>query len=185
MQEKADIRRTVLLERGKLTKKELRLKSEAVCNRLKQSDEYKNSTILYIYMDFKNEVITRSIIEDAHKTGKKVAIPKIIGDEMYFYYIKSVSNLQKGYFGILEPETTMPAMDQDGIMIVPGVAFDEKGYRIGYGKGYYDRFLQKHKRFKKIAFAFELQIVEEIPYDGYDVPMDLIITEERVIQIKQ
>jgi 5-formyltetrahydrofolate cyclo-ligase len=91
--------------------------------------------------------------------------------------------LKKGYFGIDEPVTTELADDKEALIIVPGVAFDERGFRVGYGKGYYDRFLNKHSDYTKIALAYEMQILTEIPNDEYDVAMNRIITEERIINM--
>lgn len=184
MMEKKDIRRAVLQKRNELTKEELEQKSNTICNTLIKMKEYKNASIIYCYMDFRNEVFTRKIMKDAWKAGKKIAVPKVMQSEMNFYYIESVEDLELGYFGIREPKTRKPANGEKGLIIVPGVAFGQKGYRIGYGKGFYDRYLNKHPILRKIAVAFELQIVSEIPYDTHDITMDMIITEERKILIK-
>lgn len=181
MQEKADIRRFVLEKRNRLTKEELVLKSHDICNRLIHLEEYKNAKVIYFYMDFKNEVMTKLMIENAFMMDKKVALPKIDGDEMNFYYTESLGELKKGYFGILEPDMKNPAEDKNALMIVPGVAFDESGFRLGFGKGYYDKFLSKHMEFTKMAVAFELQIVNAIPYEKHDITMDKILTETREI----
>ncbi|WP_099467639.1 5-formyltetrahydrofolate cyclo-ligase [Konateibacter massiliensis] len=181
MQEKKDIRKNVLQKRSELTNEELQQKSDAISHTFLNLPEYQNAPMIYIYMDFKNEVVTKHVIEDAFQRGKKVAIPKIIDDEMHFFYMEEGQELTEGYFGIREPNVTVPVQDSQGVMVVPGVAFEEKGYRVGYGKGYYDRFLAKNPMLKKIAFAFELQMVDEIPYDIHDIPMDIIITENRMI----
>lgn len=177
METKADIRKRVLQERNKLSKQEVINKSEVICNQLLNSEEYKTAKVIYIYMDFRNEVITRQIIENAFKNGKKVALPRVEGDVINFYYIHNLNDLKTGCWGILEPETTILAEDDNALIVVPGVAFDERGYRVGYGKGYYDKFLSKHKEFTKIAFAFELQIVDHITYEEHDIAMDWIATE--------
>lgn len=181
MQAKADIRKEVLQRRNQLTAKELESKSFAIYDQLKLLDIYKQASVIYVYMDFKNEVITKHMIEDALCDGKKVAIPKIIDDIMDFYYIDDIENLKSGYFGIREPEPIMLAKEKNSLMIIPGVAFDKKGHRIGYGKGFYDRFLHQHEQFKKVALAFELQVLDTIPHETHDVLMDRIITEERII----
>lgn len=181
MLEKKDIRKEVLGKRLELKREELQLKSEAICQSFMQLSHYQNASLIYIYMEFKNEVITKSIIENAHQTGKKVAIPKIIHNEMCFYYLEEGQDVKEGFFGIREPKTTKRVTDREGIMIVPGIAFDEYGYRIGYGKGYYDRFLHENQVSKKVSLALELQMIEKVPYDKYDIPMDMIITENRVI----
>lgn len=181
MQAKADIRKLVLQKRNSLSNDELLKKSEAIYKQLMQQSSYKCADVIYIYMDFKNEVMTKMIIDNAFMEGKKVAIPKIIGDEMKFFYIESYEDLKKGYFGILEPNTTYPANDEKALIVIPGVAFDENGVRLGYGRGFYDRFLSKHLELTQIAIAFEVQMVDKLPYDEYDVTMKRIITEERII----
>ncbi len=181
MLEKADIRKLVLQKRNSLSKNELIIKSEAICNQLLKLSAYKYAETIYIYMDFRNEVMTKQIIDNALNTGKKVALPKIIGDEMSFYYIEGYEDLKKGYFGIIEPDTKYPADEENAFIVIPGVAFDERGVRLGYGRGFYDRFLCKHMEFDQIAIAFEAQMVDNLPYDELDVTMERIITEERII----
>ncbi|MFA9378386.1 MAG: 5-formyltetrahydrofolate cyclo-ligase [Lachnotalea sp.] len=184
MMEKPDIRKLVLQKRNELSKEELTCKSQLICNQLIALDEYKYAEVIYIYMDFRNEVMTNIIIENALHVGKKVALPKVDKDDMIFYYIDSYQDLKKGYYGILEPVTTNHAEEASVLIVIPGVAFDESGLRIGYGKGYYDKFLCKHMEYTKIAFGFELQMVEKIPYNEYDIPMDMIITEQRIINVR-
>jgi 5-formyltetrahydrofolate cyclo-ligase len=183
MQEKKDIRREILRKRIALNEEELHFKSEAICQAFMTLPGYQNTSFIYIYMDFKNEVMTKSIITNAHQTGKKVAIPRICNNEMNFYLLEEGQELDIGYFGIREPEESTLVQNSEGIMIVPGIAFDEAGYRIGYGKGYYDRFLHNNQVKEKIALAFELQLVDQVPYDKHDIPMDMIITENRIIQV--
>lgn len=182
MQEKKDIRNQILTNRLAIAKEELMDKSEKICNSFLTLPQYQNADLLYIYMDFKNEVITKQIILDAHQKGKKIAIPKVVKDQIVFYHLEpNHCELKEGHFGIREPEIAKQVEDKKGIMVVPGIAFDKEGYRVGYGKGYYDRYLQDHEVAQKISLVFELQMVEQVPFDAYDIPVDLIITEERVI----
>lgn len=182
MLEKKDIRNQVLAKRLSISKEALTDKSEKICNSFLALSSYQNADLLYIYMDFKNEVITKQIIADAHQKGKKIAIPKVVKDQIVFYYLEpNHCELKEGHFGIREPEIAKPVEDKKGIMVVPGIAFDEKGYRVGYGKGYYDRYLQEHEVAQKISLVLELQMVEQVPFDAYDIPVDLIVTEKRVI----
>lgn len=182
MQEKKDIRKEILDKRLALPKEELYQKSEIICNTFLKLDQYQKSDLIYIYMDFKNEVMTKRIIEDAHQNGKKVAIPKVEGDRIIFYYLENnQKELEEGYFGIREPQIAKPVTNSKGIMVVPGIAFDEYGYRIGYGKGFYDRYLHENDIFQKISLVLELQMVEKVPSDKHDIPVDMIVTEERVI----
>lgn len=185
MQEKKDIRHQILTKRLDIEKEELYSKSETICNSFLSLPQYQNVDLLYIYMDFKNEVVTKQIIVDAHQKGKKVAIPKVQNDQIVFYYLEpNDKELKEGFFGIREPEMTKPVKDKSGIMVIPGIAFDEKGYRVGYGKGYYDRYLQENKVAQKISLVLELQMIEKVPYDAYDIPVDMIITEKRLIHCR-
>lgn len=185
MQEKKDIRNQILTKRLGITQEELMNKSQKICNSFLALPQYQDADLLYIYMDFKNEVVTKQIIVDAHRKGKKVAIPKVVKDQIIFYYLEpNDRELKEGYFGIREPEIAKPVKDNSGIMVVPGIAFDEEGYRVGYGKGYYDRYLQDNEVAQKISLVLELQLIKQVPYDAYDIPVDLIITEQRVINCR-
>lgn len=184
MQGKKEIRKSYLNRRLELTEAEILSKSLSITERLTKLSQYIESEIIYIYMDFKNEVKTEFIIEAAYSKGKKVAIPKIEEDIMSFYYIDNLNELENGYFGILEPVTGKLVTNEISskvIVVVPGIAFCEDGYRIGYGKGFYDRFLSKHDSLIKTAVCYESQISESFRHDEFDIKMDYIITEKRVI----
>ena len=116
------------------------------------------------------------------KEAKRVAVPKVTGPhEMKYYYLEDFSQLKPGYFQIPEPENCPEAAEEDAFLIVPGVAFDEKRHRAGYGQGFYDRYLAGHRKHKTAAIAFEFQIVEEVPAEPTDIFPDKVITEKRVI----
>jgi 5-formyltetrahydrofolate cyclo-ligase len=137
------------------------------------------ANVIYCYVDYRNEVGTKMIIKQAWESGKKVAVPKVEGEEMNFYYISDFSDLKEGYRGILEPDVSFPANDVHALMIMPGVAFDKKRNRIGYGKGFYDKFMDKHPTFYTIALAFECQLIEEIEANSFDYCPQILITEEK------
>lgn len=117
------------------------------------------------------------------KDGKTIAVPKVFGEIMKYYAITSYDDPEDGYFGIREPKhAELPEIIAgDGLMILPGVAFDEERHRIGYGGGFYDRYLEAHPRMQKIAFAFEFQMFEEVPFEEFDRKPEKIITEKRII----
>lgn len=134
-----------------------------------------SSTIL-IYMSYNNEVDTKEII-NALLPSKKIALPKVINKEIKFYYINSILELSPGYYGILEPITTNPVNDYDNtICITPGVCFSRDGYRLGYGGGYYDRFLSKHKVYT-IGLCYKECLVNTLPHESHDKQIDEIITD--------
>ena len=131
---------------------------------------------------------TLPIIQNAIGAGKNVAVPRIyIEDEnkvMYFYRINNLDELMPGFYGIPEPDEshTIPYEPKDALVIVPGLVFDKNMYRIGYGGGFYDKYLseQGRKNYKKLAVAFDFQVLKEeyIETDANDIPVDMIITEK-------
>ena len=157
--------------------------------RLFRSPEFINAKTIMFYVSTKDEVKTEFMIKDALKLGKKVVVP--ISDlkkrTLHLSEIKDFDNeLEPGVFNILEPEKEFlrpVSAEEVDLVIVPGVAFDEEGDRIGYGMGFYDRFLRTiRKHVPVIGLAYELQIVDDIPVDDTDVTVDKIVTEERIIE---
>ena len=128
----------------------------------------------------KETVETKSIIRKAWELGKRVAVPKIEGEDMKFYYISDFSDLKEGYRGILEPENNFYAKDTHALVIMPGVAFDRNRNRIGYGKGFYDKFMDKHPAYHTIALAFECQMLDAIDAEKLDYRPEVLITEEKL-----
>lgn len=144
-------------------------------------EEYKECKTLFAFVSSAIECDTSKIIGDALSSGRRLAVPKCgeISGEMDFYYITSLSDLEKGKFGILEPipEKCQKAEDlSTGLCIVPGLCFDLEGYRIGFGKGYYDRFLQKFGGVT-VGICYYKCIQNSLPTGGYDKPVDILVTE--------
>lgn len=162
-----------------MTEEEWERKSRIICEKVISHPLFQQAKAIYCYIDYRKEVATRQIIEEAWKLQKKVAVPKVDGDYMDFYYIRDYSDLEEGYKGILEPKDTSVASDNEALVIVPGVAFDHRGNRIGYGKGYYDKYLSSHTDCRTIAVCFELQMSAHIPEEHHDIHPDIIITEEQ------
>jgi len=184
---KLEIRRNMRDLKSKLPASEIQMHSDYISKQLLQTSAYIHCNQLFCYVSFNQEVITTNILKTALFEKKKVAVPKIIGDEMKFYYIKSLEELNLGTHGILEPNTeveAIPQRDELNLVIVPGLAFDLNRNRIGYGKGYYDRYFTKYNEIpmKKIALTYDFQVLEELPIDNYDKKIDQIITQFRSIQ---
>lgn len=187
MNSKDMIRKEIISKRDSLTSQEISDKSKVIANKLISAYEYKNAENILIYASMRSEVITDGIIDDALKSGINVFCPKCIDKDngvMVFYKIDSLDDLKECYYGIREPEYTSDSEVFDDtkdidktLVIVPGVAFDRCGNRIGYKGGYYDRFLSKYPLIKTIALAFELQMVDRIPADAHDIPVLQVITE--------
>lgn len=169
--------------RSGLTPNLLTQKSAAIRARLEALDEFQSAEKILVYLSKEDEVDTHLLVKDALEQGRMVFAPRVQNDELVIYPLKSWENLEPGTFGILEPalhpDPTHPAeMD---LILVPGLAFDKKGHRLGYGKGFYDRLLKATKGLK-VGLAFEEQIEEELPAEEHDVPLDLIVTDSSLIR---
>ena len=140
------------------------------------NEKVKKTTTILIYVSTKDEVDTKKLIEYFLKS-KKVAVPKVMGNDMKFYFIKSLDDLEKGSFNILEPKTKAEVKDfSNALSITPGICFSKDGYRIGYGKGFYDRFYQKHE-ISKIGLCYKECLVEQLPNDPFDINVDEVISD--------
>ena len=183
MDRKKEIRAKILKMRQALPKEEVREKSLRIMRRIEETETFKNADNLLAYIDFRGEVATGTLIEKAWELGKKVYVPRVAGKEMDFYRIYSFEDLEKGAYGILEPKKEFPVYEagegQTTLAILPGSVFDEKKNRVGYGGGFYDRYFEKRKDICRIAAAYEMQIVEEIETEEFDLPADYVTTEER------
>lgn len=180
MVKKQDIRKNVLNLRKQLTETEWELKSQMIEDKVVTHSFFLGSDTILCYVDYQNEVRTRGIIQTAWEQNKTVAVPKVEGNEMTFYVIRSFDDLQKGYKGILEPISSEEFSSENVLVILPGSAFDKKRNRIGYGKGYYDKYLSRYPGFKTLAIGFECQLVDEIPAEEHDLKPSVLITEEHI-----
>ncbi len=154
--------------------KDRNIQNEIIFNKVISLEKVKKVDTILIYVSFNNEVDTLNIIK--YFLGKKkVAVPKVNGNEMNFYYIDSFNDLSKGSFNILEPITTNKVTNFDNsICIVPGLCFDKENYRLGYGKGYYDKFLS-NKNIYTIGLSYKETIIKKLPIDKYDIKLDKVI----------
>jgi len=183
---KNKIRSEFRKKRDTLTPAERFSKSSSIIDRLFNIQEIRSANSFFIYISFSSEVITHDAVRLLLQNGKTVAVPyiDIQKESMLPVQLKGFHLLEPGPMGILQPkkEGLCPVPpDTLDIIIAPGIAFSEKGWRIGYGGGFYDRFLRLYRK-PVYALAFELQINRQIPFDSaYDVPVDYIITEERLI----
>ncbi|RKM57282.1 5-formyltetrahydrofolate cyclo-ligase [Butyrivibrio sp. X503] len=184
MKSKDDIRKAMLKKRDTLTDEEVEAKSRAIFEKLAETKAYKEAENILIYASFLSEVKTDDIILDALSLGKNVFCPKVINRDlgfMKFVRIYDTAELSEGYFGIREPninensEIYKPAPNT--LIIIPGVAFDKNGNRIGYKGGFYDRFLADNKASHIIALAYSFQIVDEIIPEIHDIPVNEVICE--------
>lgn len=180
---KQDIRTEVKRRRAAADEDALHTYSLRIKDRFTGLSAYQNTELLMAYVDAKREVKTRLLIEQAWKDGKKMAAPRVDGDGiMYYYYIESFEDLEQGSFGIMEPKKSCPLCEtEEGLLLMPGVAFDASCHRVGYGGGYYDRYLERHPGLVHIALAFEFQVFDKVPFEEHDILPQMIVTEQRVI----
>lgn len=171
------IRDSILEKRSRMTEEEAASKSLIIMEYLTGLPEYKKAERILAYVDFRNEVRTAGLISRALSEGKHVAVPKCREHEMDFIEISDISDLKKGAFGILEPDYGTPVIWGDALMIMPGAVFDRQLNRIGYGGGYYDRYLSVHPVHMRVALAFDLQVCDEITAEDTDIKPSMLITE--------
>lgn len=156
----------------------------AMQSRLLALREYARHDTIFTYVSKPIEVDTIALISAALVNHKRVAVPRCVPDtyDMEFYYISSIDDLENGMFGVLEPniEKCRKVTDySNGLCVVPGLAFDAQGYRLGYGKGYYDRFLSEFKGMK-VGICYTACVQWNLPHGYYDKPVDLLITEKYI-----
>ena len=177
---KKEARILIKERRRNLSQEYINLASDKIFEKLLQNEDFKNAKTIMSYMDFKNEVKTDRINNFVKDSGKILVLPKVI-DKETMIVIEDKNQYIVSLFGNKEPDGEEYKGNID-LIITPGVAFDRNKNRVGFGRGYYDRFFVKHPNAKKIAIAFEEQIIEEgIETDTYDKKVNILITEKNII----
>ena len=176
--DKKALRRAIGAKKSALTPEEVERRSAILAQRLFDTEPYRQAGSLYAYLSFNQEVRTNPIIERAWAGGKRVAVPKVIGKEMVFIWLTNFDQLGPGYYGITEPIEDGPvADDTHALVLMPGLAFDPEGHRVGYGGGFYDRFLEKEPEHPLVALCFDFQMFDHLEVESHDIPVDLVITD--------
>ncbi|HHU78837.1 MAG: 5-formyltetrahydrofolate cyclo-ligase [Caldicoprobacterales bacterium] len=182
---KSELRKKMMLEREEINQEERASRSRSIEKRIRDLQAYRHASTILIYVSFRNEVDTKPLIQKAIEEGKRVAVPVSIpeGKVLLPCQITSLDDLIPGTWGILEPpEEKQRRIDVSEIdlTIVPGLAFDRCFHRLGYGAGYYDRFLPSlRKDAVKIGVGYDFQLLKKLPVEAYDVPLDGIVTDRR------
>lgn len=141
-----------------------------------QSELYRKAKTIYGYLPYNQEVRTVPMLQQALQDGKRVAVPKVYGNEMRFIYLEDLSRVEKGYAGIPEPVDDGPvADDPTALVLMPGLAFDPQGHRIGYGGGFYDKFLASEPEHPTLALCYDFQMLPVLETEEYDVPVDCVL----------
>lgn len=180
--EKNLIRKQMKQLRADMTRTERFEKSMQIFEKLITVPEFKRADRIYTYVSMDNEIDTIMLIDYSLSLEKRVFVPRVSGKDMEFYEISDISELNPGYMGIYEPDINgkEPDYSRTGFMCMPGLAFDRNYNRIGYGGGFYDRYLSVENKLYKAALAYEAQLLESIPAQDGDVRPDMIVTEENI-----
>ena len=174
--DKKELRRTIRERKRAMTEEEIVSRSEKLGQLFAQSEAYKAAKTIYGYLPYNQEVRTVPMLEQALKDGKRVAVPKVYGDEMKFLYLDDLSQVEKGYAGIPEPIADDPLADDDtALVLMPGLAFDPEGHRLGYGGGFYDKFLAAEPDHPTLALCYDFQMLPHLDTEHYDIPVDRVL----------
>ena len=173
---KKELRGQIKAAKKAMTQQQIESLSLDLCRQFLDTDRYKNAKTIYGYLPYNQEVRTWPLLEQALKDGKKVAVPKVYGDEMRFIYLTDLQAVSDGYAGIPEPIADEPiADDPTALVLMPGLAFDREGHRIGYGGGFYDRFLENEPNHPTVALCYYFQMLDHLDTEDHDIPVDLVL----------
>lgn len=175
---KKELRQQIRTQKRRLSAAELAVMSEDICSKVLALASWQEAGTLLLYYPLPDEVDVRLLIKDAFESGKKVLLPVVKGDELELHLYEGEASLKEGAFGIMEPTGPLFAPEHYGeieLAIIPGMAFDSAGHRLGRGKGYYDRLLPNLRDAKLIGVCFPFQFLEEVPAEAHDISVCKVI----------
>lgn len=174
--DKKELRAQIRALKRAMTEEQIVQSSARLGELFVQTAQYKQAKTIYGYLPYNQEVRTVPMLEQALRDGKKVAVPKCYGDEMRFIYMDDLSKVEAGYANIPEPIADDPvADDKTALVLIPGMAFTKNGDRMGYGGGFYDKFLAAEPDHPTVALCYAFQMVESLPTEEYDIPVDCVL----------
>ena len=174
--DKKELRAMIRQQKRAMTEEQIVSASRRLGELFRKHPMYQNAKTIYGYLPYNQEVRTVAMLEQAMKDGKRVAVPKCYGDEMRFIFMDDLSKVEKGYANIPEPIADEPiADDETALVLMPGMAFDPQGHRIGYGGGFYDKFLAKEPNHPTLALCYDFQMVEHLETEEFDIPVDTVL----------
>ncbi len=182
--EKKSLRNLLLEKRDNTSFDFMKIVSEKMQKRLKKINAFRNAQKIGVYYPIGSEILTQDIIQELLSNGKDVFLPKVTGENIEFRKITDFSNLEKGSFDIMEPKDECQLDNNLDVVLVPTVGISLIGVRLGYGHGFYDRFLAEHKT-ATISLTLEKQIVKNIPKSEHDIIIDWIVTEDRILKTQR
>lgn len=174
--DKKQLRSMIREQKQKMTQEEIDSASRRLGELLADSDLYRQAKTIYGYLPYNQEVRTVPMLERALRDGKRVAVPKVYGNDMKFIYIQDLTQVASGYAGIPEPIADGPVADDlTALVLMPGLAFDKDGHRIGYGGGFYDRFLASEPDHPTLALCYAFQMLPKLETEEFDIPVDCVL----------
>ena len=175
--EKSELRKLIAAQKRQLTPAQIAQASAELARQLAVHPLYRAAKSIYGYLSYNQEVLTPPILAQAQRDGKRVAVPKVFdgGASMRFLWLDDLSRIAKGYCGIPEPTDDGPEADDPGaLVLMPGLAFTPEGGRLGYGGGFYDRFLAREPH-PTLALCYDFQMVSRLPSQAHDIPVDAVL----------
>lgn len=181
---KKEVREAMGQRRKEMSSQERQQRNRCIRENLLALEEIKSADSIFSFVSYGTEADTLSLLSLFLRQGRLVAVPKVFGKEMAFYRIADLEELKPGFRGIPEPPETCPVRGEAGAMLLPGLAFDRERNRVGYGGGYYDRYLAEEAGagLVTVAIAFDFQVVERLDVDAYDWRPDILVTDRQVIR---
>lgn len=174
--DKQALRRQIREHKRAMTEEQIVAASQRLGQLFAQSAAYQQAKTIYGYLPYNQEVRTVPMLCQAQKDGKRVAVPKVYGDEMKFIYMEDLNRVEKGYAGIPEPIDDEPvADDPTALVLMPGLVFDKEGHRIGYGGGFYDKFLAAEPEHPTLALCYAFQMLPHLETEEFDIPVDTVL----------
>lgn len=179
---KKEIRQQILKKRRAMTEENVQQLSECICSKIQETTEYKDAENICLYMPIDNEVDVTMLAQHAWESGKTLWLPKTNGTAMDFFKFDQDTSFVTGAYGVMEPVSSeILEPDMKTVVLMPGVAFSKEGDRVGYGGGYYDRYLSGGTGCITVAVCYEFQIFEELPAEEHDIKPEMIISETSYI----
>ena len=173
---KQELRQAIRARKRAMTEEDILRRSEILAEKFARSNAYRAAKTIYGCLPYNQEVRTVPMLEQALRDGKKEAVPKCYGDEMKFIYLDDLTKVAKGYAGIPEPIADEPvAHDETALVLMPGLAFDPQGHRIGYGGGFYDKFLSREPNHPTLALCYDFQMLPHLDTEEHDIPVDTVL----------
>ncbi|MDH3656379.1 MAG: 5-formyltetrahydrofolate cyclo-ligase [Myxococcales bacterium] len=183
-QVKVELRNRMRAVRGALSVSACEARSAEIAKRVVTLTSFESAKMILAFSSIRREVKTHAILQAAWAAGKRVTLPRVVEGELHLHRIGADTELVEGSFGVPEPPDDAPRISPSTVdfAVVPALAVDLRGYRIGYGGGYYDRLLPLLENARSCALAFDFQLIAEVPELPIDVPVDIVVTDQRVFE---